>query len=186
MESLEQLGRERNRDETDAFFSILNSFCSCRDGDVPDLTADPSLAEAELGFVASRTLEEACTDLWRWQTNSPQGESRPSSIPCLLLSRSLIIPSLLHHRLRYCPEGLISILCSPLYLFHSPSRMCSPSLPSVPICILAFNPPALSCCAPDTLPTLPPLPPYIILPLSCFTICSRCTPDTSPFCFDFR
>lgn len=44
-----------------------------RDGDVPDLTADPGLARRELGFVAGRTLEEACEDLWRWQTNSPQG-----------------------------------------------------------------------------------------------------------------
>ena len=44
-----------------------------RDGDVPDLTADPTLAQKELGFVAKRTLEEACRDLWRWQTNSPHG-----------------------------------------------------------------------------------------------------------------
>ena len=29
-------------------------------GDVPDLTADPSLAEKELGFKAKRNLEEMC------------------------------------------------------------------------------------------------------------------------------
>lgn len=44
-----------------------------RTGDVPDLTADPALAEKELGFKASRTLEEMCRDQWNWQSNNPQG-----------------------------------------------------------------------------------------------------------------
>lgn len=38
-------------------------------GDVPDLTADPTLAEKELGFKAERTLEEMCRDLWNWQSH---------------------------------------------------------------------------------------------------------------------
>ncbi|ORY35833.1 putative galactose metabolism-related protein [Naematelia encephala] len=42
-------------------------------GDVPELTADPTLAEKELGFVAKRNLEEMCTDLWRFQTANPNG-----------------------------------------------------------------------------------------------------------------
>jgi len=44
-----------------------------RRGDVPDLTADPSLAEKELGFKASQDLETMCRDLWNWQTKNPQG-----------------------------------------------------------------------------------------------------------------
>lgn len=44
-----------------------------RDGDVPDLTADPSLAQKELGFIATRGLDEACNDLWRWQQGNPNG-----------------------------------------------------------------------------------------------------------------
>ncbi|CED82222.1 udp-glucose 4-epimerase [Phaffia rhodozyma] len=44
-----------------------------REGDVPDLTADPSLAEKELGFLATRGLEEACRDLEKWQTGNPNG-----------------------------------------------------------------------------------------------------------------
>lgn len=44
-----------------------------RRGDVPDLTADPTLAEKELGFKAAQTLEEMCRDLWNWQTKHPQG-----------------------------------------------------------------------------------------------------------------
>ncbi|RDB19506.1 UDP-glucose 4-epimerase [Hypsizygus marmoreus] len=44
-----------------------------RRGDVPDLTADPSLAEKELGFKASQDLETMCRDLWNWQTKNPLG-----------------------------------------------------------------------------------------------------------------
>ncbi|RSH76863.1 UDP-glucose-4-epimerase [Apiotrichum porosum] len=44
-----------------------------RTGDVPDLTANPALAEAELGFLAKRDLEEMCRDLWNFQTKNPNG-----------------------------------------------------------------------------------------------------------------
>jgi len=44
-----------------------------RRGDVPDLTADPALAEAELGFKASQDLEKMCRDLWNWQQKNPDG-----------------------------------------------------------------------------------------------------------------
>jgi UDP-glucose-4-epimerase GalE len=44
-----------------------------RRGDVPDLTADPTLAEKELGFKAPQTLEVMCRDLWNWQSKNPQG-----------------------------------------------------------------------------------------------------------------
>ncbi|KAF8913231.1 THO complex subunit 1 transcription elongation factor-domain-containing protein [Gymnopilus junonius] len=46
-----------------------------RRGDVPDLTADPSLAEKELGFRAPADLETMCRDLWNWQSNNPNGYS---------------------------------------------------------------------------------------------------------------
>ncbi|EGG03706.1 uncharacterized protein MELLADRAFT_49440 [Melampsora larici-populina 98AG31] len=42
-------------------------------GDVPDLTADPSLAKKELGFDASRDLDTMCRDLWNWQSQNPKG-----------------------------------------------------------------------------------------------------------------
>ncbi|KAG5641181.1 hypothetical protein DXG03_005843 [Asterophora parasitica] len=44
-----------------------------RRGDVPDLTADPALAEKELGFKAIENLETMCRDLWNWQTKNPKG-----------------------------------------------------------------------------------------------------------------
>lgn len=44
-----------------------------RQGDVPDLTADPTLANEELGWKAEKDLETMCADLWRWQSSHPQG-----------------------------------------------------------------------------------------------------------------
>lgn len=44
-----------------------------RMGDVPDLTADPALAEKELGFKAGRDLVEMCRDLWNFQSKNPNG-----------------------------------------------------------------------------------------------------------------
>ena len=44
-----------------------------RAGDVLDLTANPKRANTELGWVAERTLEDACEDLWRWTENNPLG-----------------------------------------------------------------------------------------------------------------
>ncbi|KAH9980603.1 THO complex subunit 1 transcription elongation factor-domain-containing protein [Russula compacta] len=46
-----------------------------RRGDVPDLTADPTLAEKELGFRAKKDLTTMCRDLWNWQTKNPLGYS---------------------------------------------------------------------------------------------------------------
>ncbi|KAI9790029.1 MAG: UDP-glucose-4-epimerase [Peltula sp. TS41687] len=44
-----------------------------RAGDVLDLTANPERANKELGWKATRTLEDACVDLWRWVSNNVQG-----------------------------------------------------------------------------------------------------------------
>jgi len=44
-----------------------------RQGDVLDLTANPSLANKELSWKTEKTLEEACEDLWRWVSNNPKG-----------------------------------------------------------------------------------------------------------------
>ncbi|KAF9584150.1 hypothetical protein BGW38_007425 [Lunasporangiospora selenospora] len=46
-----------------------------RAGDVPNLTADPSLANKELEWKAEKSLDEMCTDLWRWQRTHPNGYS---------------------------------------------------------------------------------------------------------------
>ncbi|PWO00417.1 UDP-glucose 4-epimerase [Tilletiopsis washingtonensis] len=42
-------------------------------GDVPDLTADPTLAEKELGFKAKYNLDDMASSLWNWQSKNPKG-----------------------------------------------------------------------------------------------------------------
>ncbi|KAJ4021357.1 UDP-glucose-4-epimerase [Fusarium irregulare] len=44
-----------------------------RQGDVLDLTANPTLANKELNWKTELTMEEACDDLWRWVKNNPKG-----------------------------------------------------------------------------------------------------------------
>jgi len=44
-----------------------------RQGDIATCYADPKLAETEMGWKATRSLEEMCADLWRWQEKNPQG-----------------------------------------------------------------------------------------------------------------
>ncbi len=46
-----------------------------RPGDIAQCYADPALAEKELGWKATRDLEEMCEDTWRWQSQNPKGFS---------------------------------------------------------------------------------------------------------------
>ncbi|KAK3804589.1 MAG: UDP-glucose 4-epimerase [Benniella sp.] len=52
-----------------------------RPGDVPNLTADPSLANRELNWKAEKSLDEMCADLWRWQRNNPHGYNTIHAAP---------------------------------------------------------------------------------------------------------
>ncbi|MDR1514745.1 MAG: UDP-glucose 4-epimerase GalE [Synergistaceae bacterium] len=44
-----------------------------RAGDVAEVYADPSRAEAELGWRAKYDLDAMCADSWRWQSQNPDG-----------------------------------------------------------------------------------------------------------------
>ncbi|KAI1395422.1 UDP-glucose 4-epimerase [Hypoxylon fuscum] len=44
-----------------------------RQGDVLDLTANPTRANTELQWKTELTMEKACEDLWRWVSNNPKG-----------------------------------------------------------------------------------------------------------------
>lgn len=44
-----------------------------RDGDIATCYSDPSKAKAELGWEATRGIEEMCADSWRWQSMNPNG-----------------------------------------------------------------------------------------------------------------
>ncbi len=44
-----------------------------RPGDVAASYADPSRAEAELGWRAEKDVDDMCADTWRWQSRNPDG-----------------------------------------------------------------------------------------------------------------
>jgi UDP-glucose 4-epimerase len=44
-----------------------------RSGDIAASYADPSRAQAELGWTATHTIDDMCADSWRWQSQNPEG-----------------------------------------------------------------------------------------------------------------
>ncbi len=44
-----------------------------RAGDLPAYWADPTRAHEELGWQATRTIDDMCADTWRWQSQNPHG-----------------------------------------------------------------------------------------------------------------
>ncbi|PUA81506.1 UDP-glucose 4-epimerase GalE [Nocardioides currus] len=44
-----------------------------RPGDVASSFADPSKANAELGWRTKKTIDDMCADVWRWQSQNPEG-----------------------------------------------------------------------------------------------------------------
>jgi UDP-glucose 4-epimerase len=44
-----------------------------RPGDVATVYADPAAALRELGWRATRGLDDMCRDSWRWQSMNPRG-----------------------------------------------------------------------------------------------------------------
>lgn len=48
---------------------------SRRPGDIASCYASADLAKAELGWEATKSIDEACVDSWRWQSQNPNGYS---------------------------------------------------------------------------------------------------------------
>lgn len=44
-----------------------------RSGDVPEYYANPKLANEDMGWQATKSLDDMMTDTWRWQTMNPNG-----------------------------------------------------------------------------------------------------------------
>ena len=44
-----------------------------RAGDLPAFWADPTRANTELGWHATKTIDDMCADTWRWQSQNPEG-----------------------------------------------------------------------------------------------------------------
>jgi len=53
--------------------SIPYKITDRREGDIAVCYADPSLAEAELGWKAEKGIDTMCLDTWRWQSKNPDG-----------------------------------------------------------------------------------------------------------------
>lgn len=53
--------------------SIAYTIKPRRPGDIATCYADASKAKEELGWEATRGLDEMCEDSWRWQSNNPDG-----------------------------------------------------------------------------------------------------------------
>lgn len=53
--------------------SIAYQFVPRRAGDIAECWADSSKAARDLGWKATRTVDEMTQDTWRWQSNNPQG-----------------------------------------------------------------------------------------------------------------
>ncbi|KAM9929285.1 hypothetical protein OXX59_001283 [Metschnikowia pulcherrima] len=68
-------------------FDVYHAFCKAigrdlpyevtgrRAGDVLNLTANPTRANTELKWKAELSIDQACTDLWKWTTENPYGFS---------------------------------------------------------------------------------------------------------------
>lgn len=52
---------------------IPYEFAARRAGDLPEFYADPAKAEQDLGWKTEKSIEDACRDTWRWQSQNPQG-----------------------------------------------------------------------------------------------------------------
>lgn len=52
---------------------IAREITARRPGDIAACWADPALAARLLGWTATRTIEQACADGWRWQQRNPGG-----------------------------------------------------------------------------------------------------------------
>ncbi|HSX07905.1 MAG TPA: UDP-glucose 4-epimerase GalE [Candidatus Saccharimonadales bacterium] len=50
-----------------------------RPGDLASVYADVSKAKRELHWQATKTIEDACADSWRWQQQNPTGYNQPAT-----------------------------------------------------------------------------------------------------------
>lgn len=57
--------------------SIPYDIVARRPGDIAACYADPQKASSELGWTATRGIDDMCLDTWRWQSRNPDGYARP-------------------------------------------------------------------------------------------------------------
>lgn len=67
--------------ETAAGCAVPYQLVERRAGDIAECWADPTKAAQQLGWQATRTLDEMTQDTWRWQSNNPQGYPPEYTLP---------------------------------------------------------------------------------------------------------
>eukprot|EP00922_Rhytidocystis_sp_ex-Travisia-forbesii_P007728 GHVS01011425.1.p1 GENE.GHVS01011425.1~~GHVS01011425.1.p1 ORF type:complete len:403 (+),score=48.94 GHVS01011425.1:45-1253(+) len=70
---------------------LMHKVIGRRPGDLGCVVADASKAEKELGWKATRTIEEACASSWKWQSTYPYGycAAPPASDCCVVTNGKL-------------------------------------------------------------------------------------------------
>jgi UDP-glucose 4-epimerase len=53
--------------------SVPYQIAARRPGDIAECWANPTRAEQKLAWVARRSLDDMCADVWRWQSSHPDG-----------------------------------------------------------------------------------------------------------------
>ncbi|MCB2096384.1 MAG: UDP-glucose 4-epimerase GalE [Parvularculaceae bacterium] len=66
LEAIAAFKRASNRD-------IPFEIAPRREGDIAEIYASPDKANRDLGWKATKTLEDMCADHWRWQSGNPNG-----------------------------------------------------------------------------------------------------------------
>jgi len=69
LEAVAAFKRASNRD-------IAYEFAPRRDGDIAEIYARPDKARKLFGWKAEKTLDDMCSDHWRWQRENPEGYGR--------------------------------------------------------------------------------------------------------------
>eukprot|EP00922_Rhytidocystis_sp_ex-Travisia-forbesii_P007729 GHVS01011426.1.p1 GENE.GHVS01011426.1~~GHVS01011426.1.p1 ORF type:complete len:394 (+),score=64.03 GHVS01011426.1:94-1275(+) len=71
--------------------SLMHKVIERRAGDLGYVVADATKAEKELGWKATRTIEEACASSWKWQSTNPYGYyAAPPSDGCCVATNGKV------------------------------------------------------------------------------------------------
>ncbi|KAG0256051.1 hypothetical protein BG011_004772 [Mortierella polycephala] len=94
-----------------------------RAGDVGSVIADPTTSAAELDWRAEKTLQDMCDDLWRWQSQNPQGYATPDSrastpttpkpAPHIRTPVELVLPTTLLPIVTSVPKNTVKVAAQP-------------------------------------------------------------------------
>ncbi|XP_047514080.1 UDP-glucose 4-epimerase-like [Pieris napi] len=65
---------------------VPTKYVARRLGDITAMWADATLANTELGWTTTRSIEQMCTDFWRWQTMNPDGYPKKNKTSVIVMN----------------------------------------------------------------------------------------------------